>query len=148
MHAGYSYWTLGYIITLEGAKKLLKTNPLEKVIPVDEFLPIAFNKHPNQEWMDKFENRDLIAYSVAPLLIYPTHYTGENGYISDTEDSSVLLNEDGTDEDIKKKGDKEDYVPGEIPLPPPSLEESDCLTNDGKCNLLPDSTVKTDRTEL
>lgn len=31
-----------------------------------------------------------MALSAAPLLLYPTHYTGEQGYISDTEDSGVI----------------------------------------------------------
>lgn len=27
---------------------------------------------------------------MAPLFVYPTHYTGENGYISDTESSEIV----------------------------------------------------------
>ena len=34
--------------------------------------------------------RDLAALSVHPLLVHPTHYTGEEGYISDTEDTQVI----------------------------------------------------------
>lgn len=30
------------------------------------------------------------AYSIAPLLVYPTHYTGEAGYVSDTESSEIV----------------------------------------------------------
>ena len=30
------------------------------------------------------------ALSVHPLLVFPTHYTGEHGYFSDTEDTSVI----------------------------------------------------------
>lgn len=41
------------------------------------------------EYMSHFEPRDLKAFSVEPLLIYPTHYTGEPGYISDTETSTI-----------------------------------------------------------
>ncbi|XP_030371927.1 glycosyltransferase 25 family member [Scaptodrosophila lebanonensis] len=87
VHAGYSYWTLGYVISLQGARKLLAAKPLEKLIPVDEFLPVMFDRHPNQTWSSAFKDRNLIAFSAAPLLLYPTHYTGETGYISDTEDS-------------------------------------------------------------
>ena len=43
---GYSYWTLCYMITLDGAKKLMNADPLSKLIPVDEFLPIMFDRHP------------------------------------------------------------------------------------------------------
>ena len=83
----YTYWTLGYVITLEGAKKLLAAEPLKRLLPVDEFLPIMFNEHPNDSWKLKYETRNLNAWSTNPLLLYPTHYTGEEGYISDTEDS-------------------------------------------------------------
>ncbi|XP_062515795.1 procollagen galactosyltransferase 1-like isoform X2 [Corticium candelabrum] len=41
----YSYWTLAYTLTLAGARKLLAQRPLEKIIPVDEYLPIMFDKH-------------------------------------------------------------------------------------------------------
>lgn len=43
--ADYTYWTLGYAINLSGARKLLSAKPLEKMVAVDEFLPIMFNKH-------------------------------------------------------------------------------------------------------
>jgi hypothetical protein len=43
---GYSWWTLGYILTLEGAKKLLAPKPLERFVPVDEYIPIMFGEHP------------------------------------------------------------------------------------------------------
>ena len=43
--ADYTYWTLGYAISLSGARKLLSAKPLEKMVAVDEFLPIMFNKH-------------------------------------------------------------------------------------------------------
>lgn len=46
VHVNYSYWTLCYLITLEGAKKLISANPLPKLVPVDEFLPIMFDRHP------------------------------------------------------------------------------------------------------
>ncbi len=43
--------------------------------------------------MSHFERRDLRAFSAEPLLVYPTHYTGDAGYISDTETSTVWDNE-------------------------------------------------------
>ncbi|XP_054623754.1 procollagen galactosyltransferase 2 [Dunckerocampus dactyliophorus] len=89
VHPGYSYWTLGYMLSLQGAKKLLQAQPLGKMLPVDEFLPIMFNQHPKEEYMQYFEPRDLRAFSVQPLLLFPTHYTGEPGYISDTETSTI-----------------------------------------------------------
>ncbi|XP_076008901.1 procollagen galactosyltransferase 2 [Genypterus blacodes] len=87
--ADYSYWTLGYALSQQGARKLLAAQPFTKMLPVDEYLPVMFNKHPNVEFMSHFQPRDLKAFSVEPLLIYPTHYTGEPGYISDTETSTI-----------------------------------------------------------
>ncbi|KAL4634742.1 procollagen galactosyltransferase 2-like [Arapaima gigas] len=87
--ADYSYWTLGYALSYRGARKLLRAKAFGKMLPVDEFLPVMFNKHPRTEYMEHFEPRDLHAFSVEPLLIYPTHYTGEPGYISDTETSTI-----------------------------------------------------------
>lgn len=45
VHVDYSYWTLGYAVTYRGAKKLLEGKPLEKLVPVDEYLPIMFDRH-------------------------------------------------------------------------------------------------------
>ncbi|XP_067460737.1 procollagen galactosyltransferase 2-like [Thunnus thynnus] len=89
VHPGYSYWTLGYVLSLQGAKKLLHAKPLNKMLPVDEFLPIMFDKHPKDDYMQYFEQRNLRAFSVEPLLLFPTHYTGEPGYFSDTETSTI-----------------------------------------------------------
>ncbi|XP_030640557.1 procollagen galactosyltransferase 2 isoform X2 [Chanos chanos] len=89
VEADYSYWTLGYALSLQGARKLLRAQPFGKMLPVDEFLPVMFNKHPNADYMAHFEPRDLRAFSVEPLLLYPTHYTGEPGYFSDTETSTI-----------------------------------------------------------
>ncbi|XP_039581567.1 procollagen galactosyltransferase 1-like, partial [Passer montanus] len=37
------------------------------------------------EYSRHFPRRDLLAFSAEPLLLFPTHYTGEPGYVSDTE---------------------------------------------------------------
>nr|CAB3232784.1 procollagen galactosyltransferase 1 [Phallusia mammillata] len=89
VEADYSYWTLGYMLSQSGAKKLLAGDPLPKMVPVDEYLPIMFNKHPIQSYMDNYPVRNLMAFSVEPLLVYPTHYTGQENYFSDTETSSI-----------------------------------------------------------
>lgn len=46
VEADYSYWTLGYVISLAGARKLVGAEPFGKMLPVDEFLPIMYDKHP------------------------------------------------------------------------------------------------------
>ncbi|KAK9880917.1 hypothetical protein WA026_013250 [Henosepilachna vigintioctopunctata] len=90
VEAGYSYWTLGYALSLQGAHKLLDGDPLSRLVPVDEYIPILFDKHPQSNYKEYFPRRDLVALSAAPLLLYPIHYTGETGYISDTEDSKII----------------------------------------------------------
>ncbi|XP_067086553.1 procollagen galactosyltransferase 2 [Osmerus mordax] len=89
VEADYSYWTLGYALSNQGARKLLAAQAFNRMLPVDEFLPVMFNKHPNAAFMSHFSPRDLRAFSVEPLLLYPTHYTGEPGYVSDTETSTI-----------------------------------------------------------
>lgn len=113
VHVDYSYWTLCYAITLRGARKLVTGQPLQQLIPVDEYLPIMFDKHPEAEWKEKFPIRNLQAFSVAPLLVYPTHYTGEDGYISDTEESSIIDDElkvpDTVEPELDAKGLELDF---------------------------------------
>ncbi|XP_077460689.1 procollagen galactosyltransferase 1 [Stigmatopora argus] len=111
VEADYSYWTLGYMLSLQGAKKLLKAEPLKKMLPVDEFLPVMFDRHPVLEYKEHFENRSLRAFSAEPLLVYPTHYTGDSGYISDTETSVVWNNETAmTDWDRAKSRKTQEQV--------------------------------------
>ncbi|XP_053623852.1 glycosyltransferase 25 family member [Plodia interpunctella] len=90
----YSYWTLGYALSERGASKLLAARPLANMMPVDEFLPVMFDQHPNDTWKSHFPQRNLVALSAAPLLVYPTHYTGEDGYVSDTENSHIVQQDD------------------------------------------------------
>ncbi|XP_075434672.1 inactive glycosyltransferase 25 family member 3 isoform X2 [Ascaphus truei] len=93
VHADYSYWTLCYVISLQGAQKLLNAEPLSKMLPVDEFLPIMSDTHPNEEHKQHFVNRNLRVFSVDPLLVYPTHYAGEPSWLSDTETSTLWDND-------------------------------------------------------
>lgn len=90
LHVNYTYWTLGYMLSHSGANKLIAEEPLTKIVPVDEYLPIMYDKHPKEDWKSFYRNRNLKAFSVQPLFVYPTHYTGEEGYLSDTEDSVVM----------------------------------------------------------
>ncbi|XP_017007007.2 glycosyltransferase 25 family member [Drosophila takahashii] len=107
VHAGYSYWTLGYVLSLQGALKLLAAKPLDKLIPVDEFLPLMFDRHPNKTWSEAFPKRNLVAFSASPLLLYPVYYTGESGYISDTEDSQQINVETSEEGEARLKSDRE-----------------------------------------
>lgn len=89
-YPNYTYWTLGYILKQSGAQKLLALKPLGKMIAVDEYLPVMFNRHPRKDWLEQYSPRDVVALSAEPLLLEPQRYTGEQFYVSDTEDSSIL----------------------------------------------------------
>ncbi|VDD77357.1 unnamed protein product [Mesocestoides corti] len=86
----YTYWTLAYVLRRSGAHKLMAQRPLEKMVAVDEFLPIMFDQHPNKLWLSHFGPRNLLAISAEPLLVEPQRYTGEPFYVSDTEDSDII----------------------------------------------------------
>lgn len=55
----YSYWTLSYILSKRGAEKLINGQPFGQLVPVDEYLPIMFDRHPESRWREAFTNRDL-----------------------------------------------------------------------------------------
>ena len=74
--ATYSYWTIGYIIKGKAAKILIDENPLEKMVPVDEYLPIMYGAHKEGRYAQYFNNKVLKAFSANPVLLTPTHYTG------------------------------------------------------------------------
>lgn len=60
--------------------------------PLDPLLPLT--PCPSRsEYKTHFSPRNLRAFSVEPLLVFPTHYTGDDGYVSDTETSVVWNNE-------------------------------------------------------
>ena len=86
----YSHWTVGYVLSLRGAKMLVDEKPLQKLLPVDEYLPIMYDHHPNEIWKSHFPNRKLKAYAFQPAILTPTHYFGEPNYISDTENTTIL----------------------------------------------------------
>ncbi len=89
----YSYWAIAYALSFHGAEKLLDGKPLGKMVAVDEYLPIMYNEHPIETWKDYFPNRNLIAFSATPLIVYPLFYTGDPGHVSDTENSPLIREE-------------------------------------------------------
>jgi len=93
----YSYWTVAYMVTLEGAKKLLNTDILQRLIPVDEYLSMMFNENPIfDEWNleelgDRASDILLDAYSLRELLAHPSVYPDNWAeYISDTSNSELI----------------------------------------------------------
>lgn len=77
----------------------------------------------SSDYMEQFETRDLKAFSAEPLLVFPTHYTGEPGYISDTETSTIWDNE-GMRTDWDRKRSRKTHEEEEIS---PEAQNSDVL---------------------
>lgn len=81
----------------------------------DHYIKSDYIFIPREEYLAHFKQRDLITFSVEPLLLYPTHYTGEPGYSSDTETSTIWDNESiNTDWDRQrshKKPNRGDAAP-------------------------------------
>ncbi|KAK3087084.1 hypothetical protein FSP39_001417 [Pinctada imbricata] len=99
----YSYWQLAYVLSNRGARKLIDQKPLRKMIPVDEYIPVMIDHHPKDSWNINFSPRNLRAMSIEPLVAYPTHYKGDQNYISDTEFSFLIpsdLNSQEKNEDF------------------------------------------------
>ena len=59
-----------------------------------------------ENWKLQFFPRDLVALSAQPVLVEPTHYTGQPGYVTDTEDSPSI---DDDDDVSKFKGDNGEF---------------------------------------
>lgn len=87
IYPGYSYWTCAYIVTLEGAKKLVASKYLENIIPVDEFIPIMFNQSPLLSSYREYYDGDIVALSLKDNLIVPK----DGAFLkSDTHDSAPI----------------------------------------------------------
>ena len=70
VRAKYSYGTHAYVLSYEGAQKLLKGNYLQHLIPIDEYLPLIYDAdYPHKEYISYFTPVPLVAYSVTPLLV-------------------------------------------------------------------------------
>lgn len=46
INPSYTHWAVAYALSLDGVKKLMNPEPLKKVLPVDEYLPLMFDKQP------------------------------------------------------------------------------------------------------
>ena len=46
MNPSYSYSTVAYGLSVNGAIKLINSDVLKKILPVDEFLPLMFDRQP------------------------------------------------------------------------------------------------------
>uniref|UniRef100_A0A8B9F7M1 Glycosyl transferase family 25 domain-containing protein n=1 Tax=Amazona collaria TaxID=241587 RepID=A0A8B9F7M1_9PSIT len=101
VEADYSYWMLGYAVSFQGAQKLIRAAPFSKMLPVDEFLPVMYNKHP--------ESRDLKTFSAEPLLeTVSTDWNRTHSWKSHQQGK------------IHSDAQKKDALPSQSPLNAPS----------------------------
>ncbi len=83
-----------FIIPLKQSLDFPKLSVI-KIIDNSRLLPCTI--HTTQflsfrdDWKIHFHSRNLVALSANPLLIYPVRYTNEPGYVSDTENSTVIV---------------------------------------------------------
>lgn len=69
--AKYSYGMHAYILSYAGAQKLLKSNYLNNLFPVDEFLPLLYDEdYPLTQYLKYFENKCVFdTYAAVPVLV-------------------------------------------------------------------------------
>ena len=96
--ANKSYWTCGYMLTYNGAQKLINSNYLENLIPVDEFLPIMYGC--SVLGFEKlFQNAPKMnCYAFTPNIL---KLTGNSFYDSETFHSKPYVNSQSVDDDKK-----------------------------------------------
>lgn len=63
----FSYWTSGYVLTLNGAKKLLSTNFENNLIAVDEYIPIMCGCNHFNEYLNSIASRNYIGEKLKAL---------------------------------------------------------------------------------
>ena len=63
----FSYWTSGYVLTFDGAKKLLSTNFENNLIAVDEYLPIMCGCNHFNDYLNFIANRDYMGEKLKAL---------------------------------------------------------------------------------
>lgn len=65
----YSHWACAYLLSYEGAQKLLNVDYVHKIIPVDEFIPIMYGESYLDKYKKYYEPRNLVAYATEPQII-------------------------------------------------------------------------------
>lgn len=68
VEADYSYWTLGYALSQQGARKLVAADPFTRMLPVDEYLPVMFNKHPKSVFFFFLKKKKLFLTTLQPTV--------------------------------------------------------------------------------
>lgn len=89
--AKYSFWTNAYMITLQGAKKLLSSGFNENIITVDEFLPLMYDDAVHHNFLendiveDVYSRQGFKAYAFKENVVSPRQNAFENSAIMHTD---------------------------------------------------------------
>jgi GR25 family glycosyltransferase involved in LPS biosynthesis len=94
----FSYWTIGYIISKQGAQKLIDSNYLHNLIPIDEWIPFMSGAEPDHWNMPEKNmiigklnaiknNTTLQTFAVNPTIVEPSFNKND---ISETENSQYI----------------------------------------------------------
>lgn len=84
---GYSHCTYAYRLSRDGLKSLLATTLWSNIIPVDEFLPAMYMKHPREDIAELFPPR-ISALAVDPEIVSQRSKSDAG---SDTEGSRFVF---------------------------------------------------------
>ena len=76
----FSYWTIGYILSRNGIIKLLKSDFLNDIIPIDEFLPICYGESSTNYPC----NVKIKALAIKPMIVKPQ----KNAFLKSRTESS------------------------------------------------------------
>ena len=72
----FSYWTIGYILSKSGYKKLLTANYKKSIIPIDEFFPqVYLNMSSTEYGINDYTIENLITYALTNNIIKPYNYS-------------------------------------------------------------------------
>lgn len=91
---GFSFSSRGYVLTLNGAKKLIKSDPLRKMVPVDEYVSIIYDKHPDKMFKKYFPVRNLNAYAVEPSILQDLYERSDTENSKEIEDIETIYAEE------------------------------------------------------
>lgn len=97
---GYSYNTHAYLITLEGAKKMLDNNFQNNIFAVDEFMSATYSDHPRED-VRGLVWKDVSALSVKKEIIKQTS-NSHNSTTAHMKDFSIITGASDWDAFVKR----------------------------------------------
>jgi glycosyl transferase, family 25 len=85
----FAYNMHAYALSRAGIAKLLSSNIIEKVMPLDEYIPATYGEHPRED-VAQFVNVKLKAYAARHDIFHQALRDGDGVRYSDTESSDYV----------------------------------------------------------